>query len=471
MKYEQQLEWLTCAESVGYFIDRYCFIYDATRREWLPFRLWSAQLDTLDVIAGNQLTVILKARQLGLTGLVLCYALWLMIFRPEATVLLFSRRDDESVHMLDFRLKGTYNRLPDWMRATASVYISNDHQWKLETGSAAFAFPTTAGDSYTATLAIVDEADLIMDLNRLMGAVKPTIDGGGQMILLSRPDKSRPNSEFKRIYRAAKAGQSPWVPVFLPWYTRPDRNNAWYAEQMRDIVARTGSSDDLAEQYPTTDIEALSPRTLDKRISTEWLDRCYEELAPIESLTESLTSSVPSIVGLMIYKPVDLKKSYTIGADPAEGNPTSDDSALTVLCNETGDEVASLRGKFQPATFGSHISQIGTYYNRASAMIERNNHGHAVLLWMRDNSILRRMVGLDGREGWHSTSYGKSMMYTETAEAIRDQSVTVHNYLTYLQLASIDGSTLRAPEGELDDLADSFALAVVGRRYRGSVGI
>ena len=65
-------------------------------------------------------------------------------------------------------------------------------------------------------LVIVDEADLVPDLGRLMRAVKPTIDGGGRMILVGRADKSKPQSEFKRMYRAAKKKLTEWAAVFLP---------------------------------------------------------------------------------------------------------------------------------------------------------------------------------------------------------------------------------------------------------------
>ena len=40
--------------------------------------------------------VVLKARQLGISWLSLSYALWLMLFHPPATVLLFSLREEES---------------------------------------------------------------------------------------------------------------------------------------------------------------------------------------------------------------------------------------------------------------------------------------------------------------------------------------------------------------------------------------
>src|ERR1700722_12228946 len=120
--------------------------------------------------ADNRLVVVLKARQLGLTWLVLAFALWLMLFHPIATVLLFSRRDDEAADLLAVRLHGMYDRLPAWLQAEG-ITADNAHEWALSSGSRALAFPTTAGDGYTATLAVVEGADLCPDLDRLMRAV------------------------------------------------------------------------------------------------------------------------------------------------------------------------------------------------------------------------------------------------------------------------------------------------------------
>jgi hypothetical protein len=460
---DPKAEWLVCAEDPLYFVDNYCHIYDATEREWIPFRLWQEQAETLDTLFNRLLVIILKARQLGLTWLVLAFALWMMLFRPAATVLLFSKRDDEAVHLLDFRLKGMYRRLPDWLRARR-VVTDNDHELELSNGSVALAFPTTAGDSYTATLAIVDEADLVPDLGRLMRSVKPTIDGGGRMILLSRADKSRPLSEFKAMYKAAKAGASPWTAIFLPWWVRPSRDRAWYEAQKADVLARTTALDDLHEQYPATDTEALAARTLDKRIAADWLEQCYEERSPLPLTGASEIAAIP---GLEIYELPQPGHRYVIGADPAEGNPTSDDSALTVGDAATGEEVAAMAGRLEPATFAAHLDRIGRLYNHAAAMVERNNHGHAVLLWLRDHSRLSRLCGHDNKEGWHSTSKGKALLYDTTADAFRDQDTILHSFATYVQLASIEGATLRAPEGEHDDRADSYALMLVARVWHG----
>src|SRR5207302_534809 len=197
--------------------------------------------------------------------------------------------------------------------------------------SRALAFPTTAGDSYTATLVVVDEADLCPDLDKQMRAVKPAIDAGGRMILLSRADKGKPESAFKRLYRAALQGPTEWVPVFLPWYARPERTAEWYEAERRDILARTGALDDLAEQYPTTDAEALAPRSLDKRLPAEWLQRCYRPQAPLTAFAPQDRQRLPALAGLTIYAVPARGRVYVVGADPAEGNPTSDDSALAVL--------------------------------------------------------------------------------------------------------------------------------------------
>jgi hypothetical protein len=384
-----------CRKSPAYFLDAYASIYDATSREWIPFRLWPAQIHTLQTITDSRLVVVLKARQLGLTWLVLGFTLWLMLLDPAATVLLFSRRDDEAVDLLGTRLRGMYERLPKWLKVQ-SFGVDNDHEWELSNGSRVLAFPTTAGDSYTATLAIVDEADLVPDLDRLMRAVKPTIDGGGRMILLSRADKGNPQSTFKKVYRAAKQGQTEWVSIFLSWQSRPDRDAAWFDAQKQDIFHRTGSLDDLQEQYPATDTEALAARSLDKRIAPAWLHQCYQEGRPLAQLP----AGAPAIPGLEVYVLPQLGRSYVIGADPAEGNPTSDDSALAVLDRSSGEEVASLAGKFQPAVFAAHLDMIAKWYGGAGVLVERNNHGHAVLLWLRDHSGLTLGQGLDNKDGW-----------------------------------------------------------------------
>ena len=506
---EKAAEWLRCSESFLYFVNEYVQIYNATRRTWLPFKLWRFQAWTLKAIWEHKLTVILKARQLGLTWLMLAFALWLMLFRAAAAVGIFSKREEEAIDLLDNRLKGMYRRLPEFLRSR-EVEVDSKKQWVLSNGSWCRAFPTTAGDSYTFTLAMVDEADLAPDLDKLLSGVKPTIDAGGWLILLSRTDKTTPRSAFKAIYRAAKQRMNEWYSIFLPWHAHPERTAEWYQAQVQDSMSRSGTMDYVYEQYPATDAEALAAKSLDKRIPPGWLLKCYVEMggrtSPLAILTPPLAPPHPQADGegenlspgpalgtttpegegapsmeamvmapviptLEVYRLPEDGHAYVVGADPAEGNPTSDDSAATVLDAVNGEEVAKFAGKFQPEVFGSYLKSLSHFFRQAGIMVERNNHGHTVILWLRDNAGVSLLNGLDGKPGWQTNSVSKAMLYDALAEGLRDRMVLIHSFGTYTQLSSIEGSSLNAPSGEQDDQAMSFALAWWAASGRGPYAI
>jgi len=422
--------------------------------DWSRFRLWPAQRDIAEQMQANPLLVILKARQLGLSWLCVAFALWLMLFRPIATVLLFSLRDTEATKLLK-RLKGMHARLPEWMRQP--VTTENEHEVEFGNGSTAAAM-TKAGDSYTASLVLVDEMDLRPDQADLLASVKPTIADGGRLLLVSKANKSKPESPFKRIYREAKSGKGGWRRVFLPWHARPGRTPDWYEEERQASLAVTGSLDDFHGNYPATDAEALSPRSLDKRFAPSWFTPdVWQELAPLEHRG-------PAIPGFTVYVLPKPGKRYVIGADPAEGNPTSDDSAACVLDADTGEQCAVLVGKHEPSAFGGYIIQAARWYNVASVMAERNNHGHTLIKHLRENGKgVRVLLGLDKKEGWLSSQKGKTELYDSASDQVRNGEVVIHDFVTLTQLQSIDGSTLRAPEGQRDDRADAFALAAVAR--------
>lgn len=457
MTEEQKTEWNKCAHSVSHFVRAYCMIYNATSKQWVPFRLWQAQVDTLRAFTQHDKIITLKARQLGLSWLTLCYLLWQMLFHPAAAVLIFSKRDEEAKALLCERLKEIHGLLPSWMQQ--KIRTSNDHTWTMANGSSAKAFPTTGGRSYTGSYVLMDEADFMDKFGTILDAVQPTIDAGGQMIIISTTDKTKPESVFKRMFNAAVEGLTEYHPIFLPWHARPSRTPQWYEARRQDSLAKDGTTDSLFQEYPATVEEALAPNTLDKRFPPSFLTAIFEQWPVLDV--------GPSLPGLQIYKAVRPGIKYCIGADPAEGNPNSDDSAAIVLEVDTGEECARLRGKFEPGVFAGYIDSLGSWFNKAPVLVERNNHGHAVLLALNHTKVLRRLFGRDGHPGWLNNLPGKVQMYDATAETIRqnakDGKRVLHSKDTFQQLASIEGATLAAPEGQLDDLADSYCLAEVAR--------
>jgi hypothetical protein len=450
--------WVGYRRDVAAFVRDCVWIYDATAQDWVRFELWPAQAETLQTMVGSRKLVILKARQLGISWLSLGYALWLMLFQAPATILLFSLREEESKELL-WRLRGMYDRLPDHLRAR-KVTLSNETRWILSNGSRALAFSTRSGRSYTGTLALVDEADFVPELSQFLNAVKPTIDAGGQLFLVSTSDKKRPISTFKNLFRAAVAGTGDYRHVFLPWWSRPGRDEAWRTAVQAEMFAQRGTNDDFYAEYPSTPEEALAAEQLDRRLPYDWLGDC------LDTERQPLPDAGPPVPGLTVWAAPIPGRRYVIGADPAEGNPNSDESAACVLDAVTWAEVAEVVGRIEPSTFALYLDQVGQWYNGADVLPERNNHGHLLIRELQRLGNLRVLEGYDGKTGWLSNVKGKPLLYGLLADAVRDGACLIRGSETAAQLASIEASTLNAPEGLMDDRADAFGLAVAALAWR-----
>jgi hypothetical protein len=450
----QRREWIRCMISPAYFIDLHCTIEDKVKRGWVAFRLWLAQYHTLCKVMSNHQVIILKARQLGLTSLMTCYALWKMIFRPGCGILLFSRRHDEATELLD-RIRGVHNRLPGFLQQV----VTTDNARELSFGdqdSWAKAFSTTrhSGRSYTATLAIIDEADFIPLLKQLLNAVKPTIDAGGKLIMLSTIDKENRNSEFKRIWNQAIKGLNNYIPIFLPWTARPDRDEKWYQKQKEDY-----EEDDLYQEYPASPEEALSPRKSSKRFDPKWIAKC-------RSGREKEHTIIP-IPGFTIFQPPQRGRRYLLAADPAEGNPSSDPSAGSVLDCESWEQVATIHGRFEPDIFANYLVQIAKHYNGAKICWERNNHGHAVEIAIRYQNYSNIYISpFDKKPGWLSNAKNKVLAVDYCAQILREGSCRLNDEVTIEELAMFEASNLRAPEGENDDMAMTIIIGLAALRWK-----
>jgi len=442
-----------CLRSLAYLCCNYIKILSkdesGEETDWVPFDLWPAQVPVAEAFDTEQLVVALKARQIGWSWLGEAKILKQSIFYPNSLCLLYSLRDTEAQELLT-RLVGMERNLPPWMRLGCK---GNAHTLVFGNGSRVRALPTTAGDSYTASIVMVDEADLVADLGTLLRRVKPTVDNGGQLLLISRANKDLPESMFKRIYRGARDGENKYFPIFCDWRAHPGRTQQWYEDQVKDSLTNTGSLDFVHEQYPNTDIEALAPHELNKRLSPAWCQKAYEELTQLIDIP-------PELPGLKVWELPKAGTRYVIGVDVAEGKETSDDSAAVVLDTE-GNQVAEVHAKIEIAVFADFLHALSRYYNNAGLMVERNNHGHAVILDLKNRKARLLHSRRDKNVGHLSDSRGKAEMYASMAEHLKDEKTKIRSSTALYQLMSIERSTLRAPEGLLDDVADAYAIACV----------
>ena len=453
-----------------YFISEHVWIYDKRVEGWAKFVLWDAQIPVVYTILREKFIIILKARQLGITWLLLAILLWLILFRQGVRGLVFSKlEDDAKVLVSKERLRGMYDRLPEPFKLLAPLdektsktdFLDFQNPADVDKASNVYAFTTTRGDSRVGTYVMIDEADLIPNLRDLLAAAKPTVEGAafGKFILLSKSYKKFPNSIYKRMYRNAKARVNEFVSVFLPWYSHPFRDEAWY-EKEKAAALLDGSLDSLYENYPATDEEALAANELNKRIPAANLSKCLEEC---ELITSGLPKEIAKINGLEVYAKREEDVRYFIGIDAAEGLPTGANSAIYVV-DQHGREVAHLVGKIPTDVTAMRAKALSDYYNKAKLLPENNGINLAVMNDLQRMGVESRIVRGNGRKlGWTPSRTSKILLYDNIAEAAFNGDMTLHHYPCYVELQSIESDTLNAPIGDMDDMADAFAMALMCR--------
>lgn len=422
-----------------------------------PFHLWPKQVEALASLVSEKLVIFLKARQLGITWLCLGYALWLLIFQAGKVVLLFSQGQVEANEMLR-RLKAMYERLPEWMKAgLPERTIDNASSQGWSNGSWAKCLPATqrAGRSFTASLAVLDEAAHQQWGAKIYAALKPTIDAGGQLFVVSSANGH--DGFFDVLWEKAAAGLNRFRAIFLAWHARPERDAEWRQRQFAEAT----DPELVKQEYPDNPDEAFlaSGRV---RFPADWLDAIRVRMqSPMDRRNPTFPARLSSIDGLAVYTPPVVERRYIVGADVSEGDG-GDYSAATVISEDYLDEAAHLHGHWEPGEFAEKLAVIAETYD-ATIVVERNNHGHAVLLRLSQLCPARIAYGHDGKKGWLTNSTTKPQVIDLLADALRDGSATVHTPATMSELrvyaVESNGAT-NAPSGKHDDRVMSWAVAL-----------
>lgn len=251
-----------CRNNLEYFVEKYGHIEDkdADDDQIQPFNLWDEQRKALRQFKNNKLNVILKARQLGITWLVLHYALWVLI-HPGKTVIGLSRTEDEaqelvrrmSVILDNMRsLFSPKNDQPiNWENATwenTSLILTIHFPGLPDSVFKCFPSSPNAARSFTANLIIFDEWAFQQFAEDIWKAGFPTINrpSGGQVIGLSTIERG---SFFEKVFTDPDNG---FNKIFIPWYADPRRDEAWYENTKKTM------GDMITQEYPATIEEALT---------------------------------------------------------------------------------------------------------------------------------------------------------------------------------------------------------------------
>jgi len=255
-----------CKNSCEYFIDSLVYIEDKdVPGTVVKFSMWPGQRNVISAFIVQRLSIILKARQLGLTWLALAYAVWCMIYRAGFAVVGLSRGDTEAMEMVE-RVAFILRYLPKWLirdkkevpksyrgltyEITAHL-ITINHPGSEAATFKAFAASPDSGRSFTANLVIIDEWAFQAFAEAIWTSAYPTINRptGGQVIGLS---SGKRNTWFEFLWNQAKSGKNSFFPIFLNWRTDPRRDDRWYADTKSNLP------NTYKQEYPSTESEAFA---------------------------------------------------------------------------------------------------------------------------------------------------------------------------------------------------------------------
>jgi hypothetical protein len=464
-RHAQEREREAAYADVGNFA-RHCTIQDAVGAE-IAFRKmgWGWQFQLLALWVIHRLVVVLKARQLGVSWLAAMYALWVAIRRPGQSVLLISRRQDDADKLLE-KVAFIYARLPEW-KPRAVINVRSISFPGI--GSVIEALPASAniGRSRTAQLVILDEHAHQPWARKILLAIKAVAEKGQ---ILSVSSANGQGALHSQLYLAAKAGTNGWKAVFIPFRAHPDRQAPGWRSRERATLEQLSDAE-FAQEYPADDIEAI--------IATGRVVFRVEDLTrqPIEL-------GAPGELGVTYYREPEAGKTYLIGADVGEGLATSDWSAASVIERDTGEQVASLRGRWTPDVYAAKLDRVARRYakhadgaNRYPVIVgvERNNHGHAVLLALTalhgGRAPYQVFRAKDKRVGWLTTKASRPVLVDQLEAAIRTKGLILHDAGTVDQCATFaynDDGKPEAQEGYHDD--DVLALGIAWQLRRRAFG-
>jgi len=327
---------------------------------------WPFQLQFVDLLVSTDRMVTVKARQIGVSTLLMHYAYWRIRYGvPQSEhVLVLSKSKDDASKVLMAKVPQIHAAQPEDERM--AIKSQNSYFFQLENGNTITVLAATeaGGRGHAATVVILDEHAFHQSAESNWAALQPTLEGGGKFFVVSTGNGI--GNLFHDIYQKAKEGRNSFTPVFINWSAPSHRDEDWLEKQKLDSAV----DDELFEQeYPATDDEAFA-KTGNSPFDLEFVRDMIREAgrkAPRkyhDGRTLVWSDPVPG-------------QRYAAGLDLAQGitdKGVPDGSALTII-DMNANEVARWYGQVEldSRTAQEHVELLNKY--GAVLGIERNGPG------------------------------------------------------------------------------------------------
>ena len=379
-------EILKCGKDPSYFTNNYCRI-SHPMKGLVAFKTYPYQSDLLNDFNDYRFTIILKARQLGISTITAAYCVWLMLFHRDKNVLVIATKFQTAANLVK-KVKHIMKNIPPWLRV-ADISVDNKTSFELSNGSTIKAASTSgdAGRSEALSLLVIDEAAHIDGLDELWTGLYPTLSTGGRCIALSTPNGV--GNWFHKTYIDADARENDFYPVNLPWDVHPERDLAWFKKETKNM-SRRQIAQELECNFNTSGDTVIHP----------------DDLARINEFMAEPVYRTGFDRNFWIWEKYQEGCTYLLTADVARGDG-ADNSVFHIIKLETMEIVAEYQGKPSLDLFAQMLFSAGTEYGKCLLVVENNGIGI---------SVLEKLINLNYENLYYSIKHTHEFVESVRAE-------------------------------------------------------
>lgn len=450
--------------------------------------------------------IVLKARQLGFTSVIMADYLVDCVTRP-GTVSVVVSHEDHNTQRLFQKARKFYDSIPDTLKPRLGHGSATEMTWP-SIGSTFYIGTARAqvfGRGDTIHNFLGSEISRWPDPDKIMTAVRESVPMVGGSIVL----ESTPNGEGNYFHIAceqALKGEGTFKLHFYPWWENDEyqlaADHELTLEQDRGVLVLDDEEQDLVNRHQLTDnqirwrrwkiadmAQGTSLEEAKRKFQEEYPEdeqKCFlttgeRRLYPYEVLDALMLRCGPAVRmtedGLEIWREPEPMRQYIVSADPTGGQV--DDAAAVVWDVTNSDEpkfCATLVGLYDPLTLAGKLVRIASLYNQAMLAIERNGPGLAVLTVLRDYpNIYHRHDTTTGREGsvpgWITTNPNKNVMAVEFGRQMRQAEIYDRRILMQARGMRRDGHIIYSYGKDDLFMAAAIGLAVRDTAPMQTVGV
>lgn len=479
--------------------------------------------------------IILKARQLGISTFCEAYIFHDTSTREYVNSLIIAHEDKATQNLFNMsklyyeELPTALKPMKKYSNEKALVFENptNDDLKKQQNPglrskiSVATAGTSDTGRSGNITNLHVSELAFFPNAQNTLTALLQCVPDEPETFVALESTANGVGGAFYDLWKASERGENEFTPIFLPWFTDPsyskpfktkkeekefkkevnhtyidaDKTTVYTEEYLlkkqfkltyeqlnwrKWTIANKcqGDLEIFKQEYPATSDEAFiasgRPRFNLKAVKQYEINK----KAPIHQgyLDRKGKSKTVKLIDdengyVQIYKMPEKNKTYSIGADVAEGLITGDYSVAVVL-DEECNVVGLWRGHVDPDIFGRELVSLGYFYNEAYIGCESNNHGSTTIRSMLNEDYYNLYYSklydrindeMTKKVGWLTNQKTKPIAIDKLAEFIREFLIAIPSIEIIKELYTYvidEKGRTNAQAGCHDDCVMALAIAL-----------